>query len=128
MNSAMRNPFDIGGSEHKLKGSEHWTNSPEYEELLAIAAKARKHERLPPEETELIIHELCQGRWLTRNQLAELMNRNTDGLRARFLTSMVAHQRLHLRYPDKPNRADQAYSANVPKENYPIFSIQEADE
>lgn len=116
-----------GDSEHKLNGSAHWTNASEYEELLAIAAKARKHERLPPRETELIILQLCQGRWLTRNQLAELMSRNPDGLRARFLTAMVAHQRLRLRYPDKPNRADQAYTANVPMEEYPIFSIPEAD-
>lgn len=118
----------LGDSEHKPDDSIHKPTCSEYSaELLAIAAKARKHERLPPEETELIILQLCQGRWLTRNQLADLMKRNPDGLRARFLTAMVAHQRLRLRYPDKPNRADQAYTANVPAEEYPIFSTQEAD-
>ncbi len=86
-------------SEHKPDDSIHKPTYSEYSaELLAIAAKAQKHERLPPEETEFIILQLCQGRWLTRNQLADLMNRNPDGLRARFLTAMVAHQRL--RYPD----------------------------
>lgn len=29
-----------------------------------------------------------------------------------MLTPMVAHGRLRLRYPDKPNRADQAYTAD----------------
>lgn len=59
---------------------------------------------------ERIILELCQGCWLTRNQLAELLDRHPDGLRSRFLTPLVAHDRLQLRYPDKPNRADRAYT------------------
>lgn len=118
----------LGDSEHKSDDSIHKPNNSKYSpELLAIAAKARKNERLQPDEAELIILQLCQGRWLTRNQLADLMKRNPDGLRARFLTAMVAHQRLRLRYPDKPNRADQAYTANIQAEEYPIFSTQEAD-
>jgi ATP-dependent DNA helicase RecG len=60
---------------------------------------------------EGIILRLCRDRWLTRNDLAELLTRNPDGLRSRFLTPMVAHGRLRLRYPDKPNRVDQAYTA-----------------
>jgi len=64
---------------------------------------------------ERIILELCQGRWLNRTDLAELLDRNPDGLRSRFLTPMVAHGHLRLRYPDKPNRADQAYTAGQPE-------------
>jgi len=59
---------------------------------------------------------------LTRNQLSELLDRNPDGLRSRFLTPMVAHGRLRLRYPDKPNRADQAYTAGDPAKENPISS------
>ncbi|MEN9654398.1 MAG: hypothetical protein RL235_510 [Chlamydiota bacterium] len=63
---------------------------------------------------EQVILRLCQGSWLTRRELAELLDRSLDGLRSRFLTQMVGHGLLRLRYPDKPNRADQAYSTVLP--------------
>lgn len=61
---------------------------------------------------EGIILELCRSRWLTRSELAELLERHPDGLRQRFLNPMVGHGLLRLRYPDKPNRADQAYTTS----------------
>ena len=79
--------------------------------LIQIAAIARENKRLDPKEMENLILKLCTGNWLTRRQLGDLLQRNIDGLRSRFLTSMVEHGLLRLRYPDKPNRADQAYSA-----------------
>ena len=81
--------------------------------LIQIAAIARKNKRLDPKEMENLILKLCTGNWLTRRQLGDLLQRNIDGLRSRFLTSMVEHGLLRLRYPDKPNRADQAYTAPV---------------
>ena len=86
--------------------------------LLAIAAPARNQKRLQPNEMERLVLELCRGCWLTRNELAELLGRHPDGLRQRFLNPMVGHGMLRLRYPDKPNRADQAYtSSDAGKEN-----------
>lgn len=79
--------------------------------LLKLAEPALANKRLPPKEMEKIILRLCKERWLTRNQLSALVKRNPDGLRARFLTQMVSHNLLQLRYPDKPNRTDQAYTA-----------------
>ena len=100
-------------SVHKVASSIHKAETSEHsEDLLAIAATARNQQRLQPDEMERIILGLCHGRWLTRNHLAELLDRHPDGLRSRFLTPMVAHGRLRLRYPDKPNRADQAYTAD----------------
>ena len=58
---------------------------------------------------ENIILNICKCNWLTRNQISILVKRNPDGLRSRYLTSMVQHNLLQLRYPDKPNRTDQAY-------------------
>ena len=112
-----------GGSVHKVGDSVHKAadDSVHSAELLAIAQPARSQKRLQPAETERIILELCQGRWLTRNQLSELLARNPDGLRSRFLTPMVAHGRLRLRYPDKPNRADQAYTAGGSAKENPAF-------
>ena len=47
--------------------------------------------------------------WLTQIEISSFLNRNHDGIRDRFLTSLVDSGELELRYPDKPNRADQAY-------------------
>ena len=67
---------------------------------------------------EQIILRLCEGRWLTRHELGVILDRNSESLRQRFLYPMVVHGLLRLRYPDKPNRADQAYTAdNLEKEN-----------
>ena len=107
-------------SVHKTTDSVHKTTdsvhngeftAQELETLNEIAYPAKSRQRLLPQEMELLVFKLCTGRWLTRKQLGILLNRNPDGLRSRFLTSMVAHNRLHLRYPDKPNRTDQAYIA-----------------
>lgn len=86
-------------------------SSREMAELSQIAGPARQNKHLPPQKMKQIILELCRGRWLTRRLLAETLQRNPDGLRSRFLTSMVEHGLLLLRYPDKPNRTDQAYTA-----------------
>ena len=63
-----------------------------------------------------LILELCCDQWLTRRELGSLLDRNIDGLRSRFLTPMVEHGLLRLRYPDKPNRVDQAYTTARDKE------------
>jgi ATP-dependent DNA helicase RecG len=71
----------------------------------------RQKKRLSPKDIERVLLQLCQNRWLTRNQIAQLLDRNSEGLRQRFLNPMVEHGLLRLRYPKKPNRTDQAYSA-----------------
>ncbi len=91
-------------SVHKEKNSDKQWNA-----LTRIAEPAKLNKRLPPKEMEAIILQLCNDHWLTRKQISDLLQRNSDGLRSRFLTSMVEHGLLQLRYPDKPNRADQAY-------------------
>ena len=107
-------------SVHKAVGSEHkdddsvqsgQISEADFQALCALAAPARQQQRLTPKEMERIILRLCRGHWLSRRQLGELLHRNADSIRQRFLTPMVEHGYLRLRYPDTPNRADQAYSA-----------------
>lgn len=84
------------------------------EELAAlqeIAAPATSSLWLPSQRTQQIISDLCQGYFLTSAHLSQLMNRSASSLRSRFLSPMVAEGVLQLRYPDKPNRPDQAYRA-----------------
>ena len=56
-----------------------------------------------------VIQRLCRDIWLTPNVLGELLQRNSDGLRSRFLTPMVDAGVLVPRYLKTPNRPDQAY-------------------
>ncbi|MFE8031787.1 hypothetical protein [Thiohalocapsa marina] len=81
--------------------------------LEQLAAAVNPSARRLPEETEQLIMRLCHGRWLSRRQLAELLQRNPESIRARFLNPMVAHGYLRLRYPETPNRADQAYTTDL---------------
>ena len=93
-------------SPHKME-----SNGVEWEDLIEIAAPARANRRLNPTEMERLIHQLCFGRWVSRGQLAELLQRNAEGLRSRFIVPMVRHGLLRPRYPDTPNRTDQSYTA-----------------
>lgn len=52
----------------------------------------------------------CMGRYLTAVQIGELMQRNPAGIRNRFLTPMVEEGKLRRKFPDDPNRPDQAYT------------------
>jgi ATP-dependent DNA helicase RecG len=101
-----------GKSTHNETDFLHNANDYLYnEELLSIVSAARNKKRLSPEVTAKIILELCQGRWLTRHQLSNLLERNSESLRERFLNPMVTKGLLKLRYPDKPNHTGQAYMA-----------------
>jgi ATP-dependent DNA helicase RecG len=109
---SVHNPGDsVHNPDDSIHNTEH--NDPCQDKiLLEIASHARNNKRLLPRDMEQTILNLCQGRWLTRNQLGKLVQRNADGLRSRFLSPMAEHGLLRLRYPDKPNRTDQAYTAN----------------
>ncbi|MBS0350068.1 MAG: hypothetical protein JSR33_02585 [Proteobacteria bacterium] len=82
----------------------------ECEVLEKIAAPARSKKRLTLHEMQQIISELCNGRWLSRRQLSEMLGRNPDSLRIRLLVPMIEEGLLKLRYPEAPNRVDQAYT------------------
>ena len=107
-----RLPAD-NGSPHKGGRSLHngTLDDEALKALTLVAAPARENRRLSPQDMEQLILKLCRNRWLSRRQLSSLLQRNAEGLRARFLVPMVEHGLLRLRYPDKPNRADQAYTA-----------------
>jgi len=103
-----------GDSLHKEGDSLHKESAPtESNALTKIAALAKQTRRLSTKSLELIILQLCEKHWVTRKQLAELLDRNEEGLRSRFLAPMVKKNLLRLRYPEKPNRVDQAYTKNT---------------
>jgi len=77
--------------------------------LQALAATAQQKQRLKPKAMESLILQLCKDDWLTKRELGQLLERNDDGLRFRYLKPMVVRDLLRIRYPEKPNRTDQAY-------------------
>jgi predicted HTH transcriptional regulator len=91
---------------HKEVGSIH---KNQWNELLRIAEPVRRSPRMEPGKLEQVIVQLCQNQWLTGREIGRLLNRNADGLRSRYLVSMVAQGVLKLRFPDKPSHSDQAY-------------------
>ena len=91
-------------SPHLPGGSPRWPP-----ELLSLAEPARNKKKLPVLEMESLVLRLCEERWLTSKELAELLIRDAENLQSRILGGMVKRQLLELRFPDVPNRPDQAY-------------------
>ena len=56
-----------------------------------------------------ILLDLCDGRWLSRTHLAQIVNRNPEDLRNRYINPMVSEGKLELHFPETPRRDDQAY-------------------
>jgi ATP-dependent DNA helicase RecG len=82
------------------------------EEQRILAAQIATKRKAPVSAVRDVIQRLCAGRFFTSDELAQLLKRNPDGLRNRYLTPMVAEGILKLRYPETPNRPDQAYTAS----------------
>lgn len=100
--------FDKGDSSHLDPGSSHLPR--QWEELKTIAAPVAGTGKAAPELVQQVILRLCAGRYLTSEQLGDLLDRNPAGLRNRFLTPMVTAGLLRLRYPATASRPDQAYT------------------
>jgi ATP-dependent DNA helicase RecG len=98
-----------GDSLHKTRDLASLTLE-ERRKLEVIAAASQPDTRLRTEEMRSLILALCTGIYLTAVELGQLLNRNTVGLRTRFLGKMVAEGLLLRKYPDEPNRPDQAYT------------------
>jgi len=106
---ATSSPHNVQDSPHKPEDSTHKT--PETDPtLLAIADPARKKKRLSPELTREIVLRLCEGRYLTTQQIAALINRYAERVQDRVIAPLVRAGLLEMRFPDEPNRPDQAYT------------------
>lgn len=55
--------------------------------------------------------ELYQERLLTLADLATLLDQSAPNLPTAYITPLIQSGRLRYRYPDQPNRPDQAYAA-----------------
>lgn len=80
------------------------------ESLRNLAAPVAQKGRAPSAEVRSVLLRVCRGRFLPADKIAELLDRNAVSLRNQYLTPMVREGLLRLRYPDSPNRPDQAYT------------------
>ena len=91
-------------------GADSPLSDAEIDGLRPIAEPVSTQKRASPEKVRIVMLALCRGRFLTLEQLANLCNREADGLRDRILTKLVREGVLVRLYPDAPNRPDQAYT------------------
>jgi hypothetical protein len=76
-------------------------------DLKALAEPGKS--RIPAEGLTGLILKLCLGCYLTKTQLAELLDRNADHLYHRYLKPLVSSGKLRLKYPESRSRPGQAY-------------------
>ena len=105
-----------GDSSHLAEDSSHLEKQLSLlplkeEELRELAKSVARRGKVPSDEMQKVIGLLCKGRFLTAEELATQLNRTPSNLRNRYLTPMVTGGLLKLRYPESPNRPDQAYTA-----------------
>jgi hypothetical protein len=85
-------------------------------ELKTIAQAVCESKRVAPELLRTTILKLCQGRYLGRRVLAQLLNRNQDDLLKRTLNPLVDENLLKTAFPSSSDPR-QAYTACSNTEN-----------
>ncbi|MFK5938156.1 MAG: ATP-binding protein [Sulfurimonas sp.] len=74
--------------------------------------KIRKAKRTPPNEMIEAILELCQDKFITKNELASLLDRKVSTIRNKYLTKMIKDGLLELKY-EEINHRNQAYQTKA---------------
>ena len=78
--------------------------------LRALAEPVSGNRYADPGTVRQTILNICQGRFLTLNQIAELLGRSSVRLRQKFIKPMVDDEKLlERRFPQQPNHVWQAY-------------------
>lgn len=84
-------------------------------DLLQRAALPRGKARLGPQVMTEVILSVCAGRYVRLSVLAELLSRNSDGLRKGYLEALVKEHRIRRAFPGTPTHELQSYrSAEEP--------------
>ena len=79
------------------------------QELEARARLPRQQQRLNPETMMEVILSVCRGRYLRLNVLAELVQRNPNSLRQKYLDQLVKTHRIRRAFPGTPTHEMQSY-------------------
>lgn len=79
------------------------------EDLLRRAALPRTKARLERPAMVEVILSVCEGRYVRLSALAELLNRDPDGLRKGYLDALVREHRIRRAFPGTPTHELQSY-------------------
>lgn len=78
-------------------------------QLIKQAALPREKARLDRPAMIEVILSVCEGRYVRLSVLAELLNRDSDGLRKGYLDGLVKEQRIRRAFPGTPTHELQSY-------------------
>jgi ATP-dependent DNA helicase RecG len=78
-------------------------------ELMQRATLPRAKARMEKEAMVAVILSVCEGRYVRLSVLAELLNRDSDGLRKGYLDGLVREQRIRRAFPGTPTHELQSY-------------------
>ncbi len=81
--------------------------------LIVKAKPVSESRRSSPEIVRETIVSLCARHYLSMAQIAELLNRDQDAIRRRYVTPMVNEGLLERRFPKQPNHEQQTYVASA---------------
>lgn len=84
-----------------------------HSQLKDIAYEPLHKGKVSKEVMRRVILQLCTGQFVTRNCLAQLVDRTPDALRQQYLSMMVREKKLSLAFPQNPNDNRQAYIATA---------------
>ena len=84
-------------------------SSDHLENLKRIAQPVRDKGKVAPDIMRAMITRICQDRFLTQQQLGEILNRSVHTLRTGYLKKMIEEELIELRYPDRLHHPEQAY-------------------
>ena len=76
-------------------------------ELDQLGQRSRK-----PDRFRSVLSQLCKLRPYSVRELSIITARNSSYLQHQYLTPMVRERLLKLKFPEEPNRPDQAYLSN----------------
>ena len=88
---------------------ELWSDTRLWAKLKIVAAPVSEKPRALPEVTRRVILEICLDQFLSLAQIADLLRRQSEGLRNRYISEMVREGLLKRRFPQQPSHESQAY-------------------
>ena len=97
--------------EHLIASSEHLDTLREIARPVGSVRKASR------KVVEVTILRLCEGRYLTLDDLADLLNRSKDSLRNHYINPMLEDGRIEAKYKNVPTHPLQGYRTVAGTEN-----------
>jgi predicted HTH transcriptional regulator len=112
--SSVNSQHNGANSQHSEESSQH---KAETETYPPVVEEVRNKKRVAREKMEQAILAVCALGYLSGEDLAHILNRDSVALKNHYLTRLVREGRLALKFPQQPNHPGQQYS--IPSERVP---------